>query len=38
VISLSVSGLSDTSMRDVGVLGLAVVLTGCRNQRLVLRD
>jgi uncharacterized membrane protein YphA (DoxX/SURF4 family) len=37
VISLSVSGLSDTSMRDVGVLGLAVVLTGCRNQRLVLR-
>jgi uncharacterized membrane protein YphA (DoxX/SURF4 family) len=38
VISLSVSGLSDTSMRDVGVLGLAVVLTGCPNQRLVLRD
>lgn len=38
VISLSVSGLSDTSMRDVGVLGLAVVLTGCRNQRLVLRN
>jgi hypothetical protein len=38
VISLSVSGLSDTSMRDVGVLGLAVCLTGCRNQRLVLRD
>jgi len=38
VISLSVSGLSDTSMRDVGILGLAVVLTGCRNQRLVLRD
>jgi uncharacterized membrane protein YphA (DoxX/SURF4 family) len=38
VISLSVSGLSDTSMRDVGVLGLAVVLTGCRHQRLVLRD
>ncbi|HLH84003.1 MAG TPA: hypothetical protein VKV38_12125 [Trebonia sp.] len=37
VISLSVSGLSDTSMRDVGVLGLAVCLTGCRNQRLVLR-
>jgi hypothetical protein len=25
-------------MRDVGVLGLAVVLTGCRNQRLVLRN
>jgi len=38
VSSLSVSGLSDTSMRDVGVLGLAVVLTGCRNQRLVLRN
>ena len=38
VISLSVSGLSDTSMRDVGVLGLAVVLTSCRNQRLVLRN
>jgi uncharacterized membrane protein YphA (DoxX/SURF4 family) len=38
VISLSVSGLSDTSMRDVGVLGLAVCLTGCRRQRLVLRD
>jgi uncharacterized membrane protein YphA (DoxX/SURF4 family) len=38
VISLSVSGLSDTSMRDVGVLGLAVVLTGCRNQRLALRN
>jgi uncharacterized membrane protein YphA (DoxX/SURF4 family) len=38
VISLSVTGLSDTSMRDVGVLGLAVVLTSCRNQRLVLRN
>ena len=38
VISLSVSGLSDTSMRDVGVLGLAVVLAGCRNQRLMLRN
>jgi uncharacterized membrane protein YphA (DoxX/SURF4 family) len=37
VISLSVSGLSDTSMRDVGVLGLAICLTGCRHQRLVLR-
>jgi hypothetical protein len=37
VISLSVSGLSDTSMRDVGVLGLAICLTGCRGQRLVLR-
>ena len=38
VISLAVSGLSDTSMRDVGVLGLAICLTGCRNQRLVLRN
>jgi len=37
VISLSVSGLSDTSMRDVGVLGLAICLTGCRTQHLVLR-
>jgi len=37
VISLSVSGLSDTSMRDVGVLGLAICLTGARNQRLILR-
>jgi hypothetical protein len=38
VISLSVQGLSDTSMRDVGVLGLAICLTGCRNHRLILRD
>jgi uncharacterized membrane protein YphA (DoxX/SURF4 family) len=38
VISLSVSGVTDTSMRDVGVLGLAVCLTGCRHQRLVLRN
>ena len=37
VISLSVSGLSDTSMRDVGVLGLAICLTGCRTHRLTLR-
>lgn len=37
VIDLSVSGLSDTSMRDVSVLGLAICLTGCRDQRLVLR-
>jgi uncharacterized membrane protein YphA (DoxX/SURF4 family) len=37
VISLAVTGLSDTSLRDVGVLGLAVCLTGCRSQRLVLR-
>jgi uncharacterized membrane protein YphA (DoxX/SURF4 family) len=38
VISLAVTGLSDTALRDVGVLGLAVCLTGCKNQRLVLRD
>ncbi len=37
VISLSVNGLSNDSLRDLGVLGLAVCLTGCRNQRLVLR-
>ena len=37
VISLAVSGLSDTTLRDLGVLGLALCLTGCRNQRLVLR-
>ena len=37
VISLAVTGLSDTALRDVGVLGLAVCLTGCKNQRLVLR-
>ena len=37
VISLAVTGLSDTTLRDVGVLGLAVCLTGCKNQRLVLR-
>jgi uncharacterized membrane protein YphA (DoxX/SURF4 family) len=37
VISLAVTGLSDTALRDVGVLGLAVCLIGSRNQRLVLR-
>jgi uncharacterized membrane protein YphA (DoxX/SURF4 family) len=37
VISLIVTGLSDTAMRDVGILGLAVCLTGVRHQRLVLR-
>jgi uncharacterized membrane protein YphA (DoxX/SURF4 family) len=37
VISLAVSGLDPTALRDVGVLGLAVCLTGCKNQRLVLR-
>lgn len=38
VISLmATGGLSDLTMRDVGVLGLAVCLTGCRRYRLVLR-
>ena len=37
VIALAATGLSDTALRDVGVLGLAVCLTGCKNQRLVLR-
>ena len=37
VISLVVTGVSDTALRDLGVLGLAVCLTGCKNQRLVLR-
>ena len=38
VISLAVTGLSDTALRDLGVLGLALCLTGCKNQRLVLRS
>jgi uncharacterized membrane protein YphA (DoxX/SURF4 family) len=38
VIALAAIGLSDTALRDVGVLGLAVCLTGCKNQRLVLRN
>ena len=38
VISLMVTGgLSDLTLRDVGVLGLAACLTGCRRHRLVLR-
>lgn len=38
VISLTVTaGLSDLTLRDVGVLGLAVCLTGISNQRLALR-
>ena len=37
VISLAVTGVDPTALRDVGVLGLAVCLTGCKNQRLVLR-
>ncbi len=37
VISLTVSGgLSDLTLRDVGVLGLAICLTGIRQERLVL--
>ena len=37
VISLTVTGgLSDLTLRDVGVLGLAVCLTGVSQQRLVL--
>lgn len=37
VISLSVTGgLSDLTLRDVGVLGLAVILTGVSQERLVL--
>jgi uncharacterized membrane protein YphA (DoxX/SURF4 family) len=38
VISLAATGLSDTALRDVGVLGLAICLMGCKNQRLVLRN
>jgi hypothetical protein len=38
VIGLWATGLSDTALRDVGVLGLAICLTGCKNQRLVLRN
>ena len=38
VISLTVTaGLSDLTLRDVGVLGLAVCLTGISSQRLTLR-
>ncbi len=38
VVSLAVtSGLSDLVLRDVGVLGLAVCLTGTTTQRLLLR-
>jgi uncharacterized membrane protein YphA (DoxX/SURF4 family) len=38
IISLTVTaGLSDLTMRDVGVFGLAVCLTGVSNQRLALR-
>jgi uncharacterized membrane protein YphA (DoxX/SURF4 family) len=38
VIALTVQGgLSDLTLRDVGVLGLAVCLTGIGDQRLALR-
>src|ERR1017187_10240859 len=38
VISLAVQGgLSDLTLRDVGVLGLALCLTGISHQRLALR-
>jgi uncharacterized membrane protein YphA (DoxX/SURF4 family) len=38
VVSLTVTGgLSDLVLRDVGVLGLAVALTGSTRQRLCLR-
>ena len=38
IISLTVTGgLSDLTLRDVGVLGLAVCLSGIPGQRLVLR-
>ena len=38
LISLTVTaGLSDLTMRDVGVFGLAVCLTGLSHQRLALR-
>jgi uncharacterized membrane protein YphA (DoxX/SURF4 family) len=38
VVSLTISGgLSDLTLRDAGVLGLAITLTGVSQQRLVLR-
>ncbi len=38
VIAVAMTGQSPTALRDVGVLGLAVCLTGVRHQRLVLRN
>ena len=38
VIAVAMTGQSPTALRDVGVLGLAVCLTGVRQQRLVLRN
>jgi len=36
VISLAVTGLSDLVLRDVGVLGLSIAVTGGARQRLLL--
>ncbi len=38
VIAVAMTGQSPTALRDVGVFGLAVCLTGVRHQRLVLRN
>ncbi len=38
VVAVALTGQSPTALRDVGVLGLAVCLTGVRHQRLVLRN
>ncbi len=38
VIAVATTGQSPTALRDLGVLGLAVCLTGVRHQRLVLRN
>ncbi len=38
VIAVAMTGQSPTALRDVGVLGLAICLTGVRQQRLVLRN
>ena len=38
VIAVAVTGQSPTALRDVGVLGLAICLTGVRHERLVLRN
>jgi uncharacterized membrane protein YphA (DoxX/SURF4 family) len=38
VTAVAVTGQSPTALRDVGVLGLAVCLTGVRHQHLVLRN
>jgi hypothetical protein len=34
---MATAGLSDLVLRDLGVLGLAICLTGVTQQRLVLR-